>query len=542
LLFTVILRLRAKRRFDGHCARRSRKRLTDGDKLTDRRWVIASAMPAILHLCGCASLDARQDIQRSAAAMEQAVGAPAELLLRDTRTAEKVTRALLADGLSPEEAAQVALLNNPRVRAAMLSVGVSRADFVQSTLFSNPTLSLAFRIPDGGGTTGLESNLAQNIAELWLMPARKQAAQRDLDRVVLEAARTASTVVLETRRAYVQAALADAQIELAERGHEIAADLVKMAEARRQAGSGSAVDVSLARTQRLQAETNLRNVRLNAAQSRADLNRLLGLTGDPQKLALTDPHVEPPSQNMSSEKLQAIARQARLDLRIMEQKLASARARARLERARFLRSFDVGFAFELGARRSRGDRDFFEESFFNSLQSGSISPPSLMPRPQRGTNLVSGPSLAVELPLWDQNQAQIAKADRLLAQTRQRRDAKLVDVARDIYTGLAQVRTATQNARVFREQLVPTAERNVKLAQEGYRIGQVPFLSLLEAQRAYIATRRRQLDTLQNAALAVIELERATGKPATTLFEAAVTRPASENRSIDSTLNTGSES
>lgn len=142
---------------------------------------------------------------RSAAEVGRAVGAGAELLPYDAATATKTTAALLANGLTSDEAVQVALLNNPTVRVALLSVGVSRADVVQSTLFSNPTLFLSLQFPDGGGTPNVEVNLTQNIAELWLVPARKDAAQRDLDRTVLEAARSTAFVVLHVRQAYVRA-------------------------------------------------------------------------------------------------------------------------------------------------------------------------------------------------------------------------------------------------------------------------------------------------------------------------------------------------
>jgi len=480
---------------------------------------------------GCASLDARPDIQRSAVEVERAVGASSELLLRDEAPAGEAIERLRADGLTANEAVQVALLNNPTVRAAMLSIGVSRAEFVQSTLFSNPTLFLSLRFPDGGGNPNVELNLAQNFAELWLVPARKEAAQRDLNRVVLDAARTTASVVLAVRQAYVRASAAKAQVELAKQGREISTELLKMAELRREAGSGSEVDVNLARAARLQALADQRLARLAAMEAKAALCRLLGLTDDPGDVVLTDALQSAGDWNLSAKHLQATARRARLDLRIMDEAVASAEALARLERHRFIRSIDVGFAFELMERRSRGDRDWLEETFYDSLQSGAPAPPSLMPRESQGTDTITGPSFSVELPLWDQNQAQIAKADRLLQQARQWRQAVLVAVAQDIYSSLARVRIASENAAFYGREFVPTAERSVTLAQEGYRVGHVPFLSLRQAQRDYLATRTRQLQALEAAALAAIELERATGRPVDVLRKESLI----ENRTPEAT-------
>lgn len=466
---------------------------------------------------GCASLDAQPDMHRSAQEVERAVGVSAEMLMRDDVTATETTEALLADGLASVEAVQVALLNNPSVRAATLSIGVSRADFVQSTMFSNPTLFLSTRFPDGGGNPNVEVSLAQNIAELWLVPARKEAAQRDLDRIVLEAARSTAFVVLDVRQAYVQAVRAGARIGLAEEAAEIATELVGIAELRQQAGSGSEVDLNLARATKLQAMADLRNAQLSAVEAKSALSKLLGLTADPSELILVDALDVPEEWDADADQLQAIARASRLDVRMMDASVASAEALARLERVRLLRTVDIGFAFELAERRSRGDRNWLAETYHNSMQSGELTPPNLMPREQRSTDTIIGPTLSLELPLWDQNQAQIAKADRLLEQARQRRDALLVEVAQDVHANLARVQTATRNAVFYRTDLVPTAERSVSLAQEGYRIGRVSFLSLLEAQRAYLATRLSELEALQNVALAEIELERVTGRPAEVL-------------------------
>lgn len=484
---------------------------------------LAPALLIIGLLGGCASLDARQDMQRSAEETARAVGVPAELLLHDAATAADTAEALLADGLSSDEAVQVALLNNPNVRVAMLSIGVSRADFVQSTLYSNPTLFLSFRLPDGGGHPNVEVSLAQNIAELWLVPARKEAAQRDLDRVVLEAARSTALVVLDVRQAYVRAAQARARVALAEDGVEIADRLVEVAELRQQAGSGSEVDLNLARATKLQAAADLRNAQLAAVETKSQLCELLGLTEDPAELVLVDELRGLDEWVVSADRLQEIARTERLDLRIMEAFVASAEALARLERVRFLRSVDLGFAFELAERRSQSDRKWLAERFYDSLQSGALTPPNLMSREPQGTDTIAGPTLSLELPLWDQNRAQIARADRLLERARQRRDALLVTAAQDIHASLARVRTATENATFYRNEFVPTAERNVSLAQEGYRVGRVAFLSLLEAQRAHLATRLSELDALQAAALAEIELERVTGRPADVLRNATST-------------------
>lgn len=489
--------------------------------------------------CGCASLDAGSDLERSAEAVEQATGAAHRLLLVNAQAAKNKTNELLKNGLTADEVVQIALLNNPRVRAAMLSIGVSRADFVQSTLFTNPTLTLSLRLPDGGGLANFGAELTQNIAELWLIPSRKLAAQRDLDRTVLEAARTAASVALAARKAYVRAARTLQQSTIAQDNLTIADRLVEIALLRQKAGSGSEIDVNLARTQKLEAETIFRNAQLATIEGRSNLARTLGLSDSPETFSLTDGLPDPGTWSVSAGALQETAGKYRLDLRIADQSVAAAEARCREERLRFLKSLEVGFAMERGERRSRGPRKWASEIFYNSLQGVQLSPPNLMPREDVGIDVILGPTLGIELPIWDQNQAQITKADHLLEQAVQWRDALFVDASQDIHSRLARARTAAENARFYRDEQLPAAERSVKLSHDAYRAGRVSFLSVLEAERSYLAARSGHLAALESAALSAVELERVTGRPAAVLLSdsdsqaPASTQPATAPASVE---------
>lgn len=473
-----------------------------------------------LFFAGCASLDARQDLDRSAKLVETAVGVPAATLLADQQVARLKTADLLAAGLTSDEAVQVAMLNNPRVRAALLSIGVSRADFVQSTLFTNPTLALSLQLPDGGGLANFEAALTQNIAELWLIPARRRAAQRDLDRAVLDAARDVATIALDARTAYVRAVRTAGLWKIAQEQLAITDKLVEVALLRQQAGSGSEIDVNLARTQKLEADTALRNAALALTEAHSELARTLGLPDGPESIVLTDPLTQPVLWTRSADELRQTARANRLDLQIADESVAAAETRVREQRVRFLKSVEMGLALERGERRSRGDRNWAAETFFDSLQSRALTPPSFMPREREGTDFKIGPTFGVELPLWDHNHAQIARAETLHEQAAQLRDALLVDVAQDIHSRLARARTAAENARFYHDEQLPAAERSAELSRDAYRAGRLTLPSVLEAERSLLTARSGYLAALESAALATIDLERVTGLPAATLLAA----------------------
>lgn len=174
----------------------------------------AAPMMLLAVLAGCASVNPRPDYDQVDQHVANALGANA-LERPDEREAMRaLVAARLAGGVSADEAVQVCLLNNPRVRSALLRVGVARAELAQAGLFQNPGLSLAVRMPDGGGLSNLEIGLTQNIADLWLLPIRQRAAEGELQLAILEVARELSAVAQQARAQYYSAVGLDREREI----------------------------------------------------------------------------------------------------------------------------------------------------------------------------------------------------------------------------------------------------------------------------------------------------------------------------------------
>lgn len=495
---------------------------------------------ALLAFGGCTSLNPRPDYDRAADHVRAAVGHPIEYRPGDDTVAARVTE-LLAGGLTIDEAVQVCLLNNAQLQAAFEDVGVARADYVQSGLFSNPTVSVAVRFPDGGGMAGLEADLAQNIAELWQIPYRQKAAERQLDRAVLELARRAAGLALDTKAAYFQALRADREHELARETLALTQQLIEIAVARRDAGSGSEIDVSLAQSQHLDAEVRLRAAERDAAVARADLARVLGLTLSPDELVLTDRLDDPRDWQLTANEVVAVARGARLDLRIAAETVGAALAQVGYQKTRFLREIEVGVSMERDARASRGDRNWLAETAWASLEAGQLAAPSFQPRERETTDWTVGPTISAEIPLFDQNQAQIARAQHEYEQARRLLEALNRDLVQDAWQTLKRAAAARDTARLYADKILPLRERSLGLAREAYRSGRVTFLSVLEAQRELLGGRVAYVQALQDSALAIVELERLTGRPATELFkDVAPTTDSASDESLappDSTTN-----
>jgi len=480
--------------------------------------LVAAVLLIVAATGGCTTLNPSVDYDRADAHVVRAVGQPLSYRPEDDDFVADQVRALLDGGLTADEAIQLCLLNNVQLQAAFHDVGAARADYVQAGLFTNPTMALAVRFPDGGGLAALEADLAQNIAELWQIPYRRKAAQRELERAVLNLARRAADLALNVRAAYFRAVGADRDQELVRDNLAITRQLVEIARARRDAGSGSEIEVNLARSQELESEVRLRAAELAAVSARADLARLLGLTLPPAELVLSDHLADPSDWSLTAEALVSRARESRLDLRIAAETVGAALAQLGYQETRFLREIKVGVSMERDARAGRGDRKWLAETAWASLEAGQLAPPSFQPREREPTDWSVGPSISAELPLFDQNQAQIARAQHAYEQARKLLEALNRDLVQDAWQMLERASAARDTARLYAAQVLPLRERSLELAREAYRSGRVTFLSVLEAQRELLAARAEHVQALQDAAVAIVDLERLTGRPARELF------------------------
>jgi cobalt-zinc-cadmium efflux system outer membrane protein len=483
-------------------------------------------------MVGCASVNPTPDYDRAGRQVQAAVGQPATYRPDDEQLVADRVAHLLLDGLTANEAVQVALLNNPRVWAAFLRIGMARADVVQAGLLANPTLGISLRLPEAGGLTNLDVGIAQHIAELWM--ARARAAQRDLDRTILETAREAAGVANDTKVAYYDAVGAQRAFEIAQENLGLIGQLMSVTQARLDAGAVGSLDVNLVRGLLLRAQVEGRNARLAAATAKRTLATLLGLDGPADELRPVDPLPAATAAAADTERLVEIARDSRLDLRAARDAVSAAEARVELEYARVFQSVEVGFELEREARRAEPGRRLLADTARASIANGGLTAPEIESRGQRRLarseqiEAILGPSLSVALPLFDQNQAHIAKARLALQEADAVLESLQRTVAQETREAADRVTTAWGVARLYEQEVLPQARTTLELSQSMYQAGQTPILNVIEAQRSLLDTRQAYVAALQSAANALVDLERATARPASLLLQSggAATQPA----------------
>ena len=488
--------------------------------MTANRALVLVAFPIVLAFAGCATVDPRPDYQTTIDRISEATGYETVYRPGEDELAQEQVDSLLNDGLTADEAAQVCLLNNPDLQAMFFDIGMARADVVQAGLLSNPTLGLSLRLPSGGGLANLTAAVAQNIAEIWQIPARQRSAERQLDSAILEVAVGVADLVGRAKTAYFETVAASQATTLAIGNQSIAQLLLDAALARQEAGAGSLLEVNLARSELTGADITVQTSQREAYASKIALATLLGLTVSPDELDLIEPLPNPPSWQLAEERLQDLATQHRLDLKAALQSAEAAHAEWALQKRSVFRNLEVGVSLERSQRTPQTDLDFVSDTIFNSISSGMLTPPSLTRRKSKHTNFIIGPSIALELPIFDQNQAQIAKAEYKYRQALKMLDSLLRALTQQTRAASNQATTSWGIVRSYRDHLLPQRQDNLNLSREAYRLGKTSFLAVLEAQRSYLKARRQYIGSLFDGARSLIALEQVTGQPLSKILEA----------------------
>lgn len=489
------------------------------------RFRIQFVIAATIAACsGCATVDPRPDYNKVGQEVFRATGHASIADPGDTATAEAATADLLAGGLTADEAVKLALLSNPRARSVLLRVGLARADVVQAGLWTNPTIGFSFNLPTGGGSNQFGMNLAQNIADAWMIPSRQRAATRDLQSQMLIAANELVGLAVDTKVAYFNAVAADRTLEIAQDNAALSNELLRITNARLEAGTVGSLDVNLAKGEALRAAVEARKARLESASSRRMLATHLGLTTSAQSIVLTEPLPKPAERELPVDRFVEAALEARLDARAARDIVEANAARVEFELAKVFPNVAFGFEFEHQAHRSPGGRKILADTARASIANGRLSAPGIESRGQRSLeksqriDAILGPSLSLTLPIFDQNQAQIAKARMNYLESKAMLDGLKRSIVQNTREATDRLVTSWDVATSYQDEVLPQARETLEISQGTYQAGQTTILNLIDAQRSLLETRRANIAALQNAAAAIAELERATARPASELF------------------------
>jgi outer membrane protein TolC len=440
----------------------------------------ALALACLAALPACASDSLRPDYEGARSLITERTGRTDVYDPEATPMTEQEIRDVLADGLTLDEALRLALLNSRRLQAGFMGLGIGRADFVQAGLLENPSLGFGLLYPSGAGHVRIMAEMTQNVMDIWRLPERKAVAEAAMQQQVLRLARQAGELLAETKVAYYESVAAREAQAVADERAEVASRTVDAIRMRMQAGAASEMDVNLELSAALASRFEaMRAKRRYAAQMRR-LASAFSLTWDLTEVALTDPLPAPRASFDDREALVERACASRLDLRAMAAAIHSAEARLALEDKNAVPDASLGIGYE-------------------------------RPESSEPVNHLVGPALYLEVPIFDQNQAQISKARYELEQLLKAYEALDADVRQQVRAAVDEADLSAAAATFVREEFLPQAMHSADLAREAYRQGNTTLQPVLLVEGAEVDARAVEVEALLEAALALVELERALG-------------------------------
>ena len=399
-------------------------------------------------------------------------GSPADAEVR------KVVDRLLENGLSRERAIEIALVNNHALQATYEELGISQADMVQAGLLKNPSLGFALGLPLNVGARELEGSLVQDFLDLLVLPMRKKIARQRFEADILRVADQALRVAADVGKEF---AAVQASQKLLEFRREVAAAAeagADLADRQFEAGNISELAHATERAVSEQAALELAHEEMELAGARERLNRLLGLWGPRIAWRIPQALAELPADDLALDQLERLAMKQRLDVDY-----------ARKREAMFTRAVAMAKNFRLFGKIEVGAQ-------------GHQDPDG--PR-------VIGPSITLELPIFDQRQAEIARLEAERRQSEWRLQEVAVDARSEVRVAVTQMATARRMAERYRDRLLPLRTQIVEQTQRHYNGMLLGFYQLLEAKQAQVEAYRGYVMALRDYWAARAELERAVG-------------------------------
>lgn len=458
------------------------------------------AAPALLLLlAGCATSAPQAALPAVQTQLGDRAGVTATwpLTQEDRAKTDAAVQDLLAGDLTVDSAVQIALLNNRTLRATFEELGLSQAGLAAASRLSNPSFDASVRWPSSAPRgPNVEFGLSVPLVESLLLPARKRVAENQLLQTQYRVSHEVLALVAETRRA-VYAVLAEQELRtrlaVVAEINDAAADL-----ARRQFEAGNISQRDLAQIQASSQQTQVELAKADAdiLVAREQLNRILGVRAAQTGWKLVGNLPGLPGADILPANLESTAEENRLDLAALRTQAVLAQKAYNLKRRTRLLPGEVDLGVDT-ERESEGGR-------------------------------VTGPKVAVQLPLFDQGQAELAKLAAELRQSQDRVEALSAEIGSEVRAAQSSLLASRKSVEFYQKTLLPQRRTLLRESLLHYNAMQISAYELLAAKEQQQLTERASVEALRDYWLARTELERALGRRLLQASPAATPEPPAE--------------
>jgi len=379
---------------------------------------------------------------------------------------EKMIDQMLANELNLDAVVQIALLNNPRLQATYEELGVSQADVVAAGLLENPVIFGQARLPDRyPRLANLEFGVTQNFLNILMLPARQKLAGVQFERAKLRVADEVITLASMVQKNYYEVLGAKQVKQMRALITAAAQRSFEMARRLHEAGNLGALELAQEQGQFEQTRIALADSETRLLVAREKLTQLMGLWGKHTSWKIPAQLPDVPQQEHGLEHLETFAIANRLDMAASRKEIeALAQALGITIDWRYFGSVEVGISTE---RDSDGQ-------------------------------WVVGPSLALEMPIFNQGQADIARRQSQLRQSQERLKARAIEIRSEIRSLRNRLIMTRNLIGHYRKVILPLREQIVDLTLQKYNYMLVGTFDLLIAKKQQFDDYQKYIETVRD--------------------------------------------
>jgi outer membrane protein TolC len=392
---------------------------------------------------------------------------------------EQLADALLAEPLDADAAVRLALIGNPAIRRRYAELGFGAADIYQAGRLSNPGLSLSRLDPRRSGDPDQTTlGLSLSFTDLLLLPTRSRLAADEFERLQHAVGAEVQQVTIDVTVVYYHLVGARQQVRMHRALVTAAQALADLSERFFQAGNINRMTLALERAAHSEARLAYFEAQVDARVAEEELRRMMGIaTG--RSFDVVNGLPAPADLQLDLAHLLAVADESRLDLEAARRRvMLAADVLGVTRRWRYLGEIEVGFERE---RESDGG----------------------------GLN---GPTLALELPLFDQHLDERVRAEVELQLSEIALDALTTRAASEVFLAHAEVEVTQARLQELRDVLLPLREEIVARAQEQVNFMLLGVFDLLRLKQEEYETYSAYLDSVRDYWIARTELQGAVGR------------------------------
>ncbi len=439
----------------------------------------------LIALCGCATYQPKPLDER---AVSQTLSSPNLASIRIK--AEEIKHPLLKPrnidfgvGISAQDAAVIAVITNPVLRAERDRKGLARAQLLQAGILPNPAFSYSLDVPTGGSDQGTVNayglGLDWDIKSLLSRSARVEAARAGAAQVDLGIAWEEWQVAESAKLSVYKIIMLEKQLSVAQTdGKELRKNLAAIEKAVGE-GNMTIVDLDAVDAAVRRAHATVLDIRQKLEQERLALDRILGFPPSSNvqiKTGITSPGAKTKTLPSLRDIMKGLPGR-RLDLLALRQGYLSQEARLRAAvRAQFP-DISIGFSHA---------RDT--------------------------TNVITtGFSVSIGLPFFDRNQGKIAIEKASRRQLYDEYMNRVFQVRADAADILANIR-AVEGRIDAANSAVRVLEKLVRTSYNGFLEGNIDVLSYYNEVDRLTSRRLDALKLEQDLADLYVALEIAAGE------------------------------